>query len=34
VLEWDLHAIYTWLNRMMEIFWHSGSFSLNEGGFA
>lgn len=34
VLEWDLHTIYTWLNRMMEIFWHSGSFSLNEGGFA
>ena len=34
VLEWDLHAIYIWLNRMMTIFWHSGSFSLNEGGFA
>ena len=33
VLEWDLHAIYIWLNRMMTIFWHSGSFSLNEGGF-
>ena len=34
VLEWDLCAIYIWLNRMMAIFWHSGSFSLNEGGFA
>lgn len=34
VLEWDLHAIHIWLERMMESFWHSGSFSLNEGGFA
>lgn len=34
VLEWDLHAIYIWLERMMESFWHSGSFFLNEGGFA
>lgn len=34
VLEWDLYAIYTWLNRMVVIFWHSGSFSLGEGGFA
>ena len=28
------NSIYTWLSRMMEIFWHSGSFFLNEGGFA
>ena len=34
VLEWDLHAIYTWLNRMMDIFYYSGLFLLNEGGFA
>lgn len=34
VLEWDLRAIYIWLERMMESFWHSGSFSLGEGGFA
>lgn len=34
VLEWDLNAIYTWLNRMVSIFWHSAEFSCNEGGIA
>lgn len=33
-LEWDLHCIYVWLNRMMSIFWHSGEFYAGEGGFA
>lgn len=31
-MEWDLKMIYTWLNRMVSIFWHCGTFSLSEGG--
>lgn len=34
VLEWDLNTIYTWLNRMVSIFWHSAEFYCNEGGIA
>lgn len=34
VLEWDLNAIYTWLNRMVSIFWHSAEFYSGEGGIA
>ena len=34
VLEWDLQTIYTWLNRMVSIFWYSAEFSCNEGGIA
>lgn len=34
VLEWDLQIIYTWLNRMVSIFWHSAEFLLGEGGIA
>ena len=33
-LEWDLQTIYTWLNRMVSIFWHSAEFYCNEGGIA
>lgn len=34
ILEWDLQAIYTWLNRMVSIFCHSAEFYCNEGGIA
>ena len=34
VLEWDLQTIYTWLNRMVSIFWHSAEFYCHEGGIA
>ena len=33
-LEWDLNTIYTWLERMVSIFWHSDEFSAGEGGIA
>lgn len=33
-LEWDLNTIYTWLERMVSIFWHSNEFNAGEGGIA
>ena len=33
-VEWDLNTIYTWLERMVSIFWHSDEFSAGEGGIA
>lgn len=32
IMEWDLNMIYTWLLRLSEFFWHSGSFYCDEGG--
>ena len=34
VMEWDLEKIYTWLERMIDIFCHSNELILNEGGIA
>ena len=33
-LEWDLHTIYIWLERMVSIFWHADEFNAGEGGIA
>lgn len=33
-LEWDLNTIYTWLERMVSILWHSNEFNAGEGGIA
>lgn len=33
-LEWDLNTIYTWLERMVSVFWHADEFNAGEGGIA
>ena len=33
-VEWDLHRIYIWLNRMVSAFWHCGEFFCGGGVIA